>query len=519
MPFDMPAWQIWRDFETVFDSTTGPHRPQKSAIRGWGTVIEHRVNSEFVDVAEFGAVGDGVANDRDAILFAAESLGARGGTVRIPRAMRCAINTSATLPPNVHVRGPHRHVGSPGTNATAPYGNIGGALLIDPAATLTLSSGSTLSGLLVHRRGMVFPTANSDDFAGTAIVAGGDDTGVYDCMILGFLQAFRSVSVQRPRLHNNAWDNHNNILIQQCFDIGYISHNHAWPYSGIAFGPKTTNWALRGINIRFENVGDWNKASDNFSYGYTRGFQAGDCNSFTFLNCSADGVPGYDTIGFEIVGGCTDARIIGGQAAAQRIGIRLANNLIPGLLTKIQGCDTWASGEAGIRVDGGDALILGNAIRTTPVGILVTSSSSFVGIDDTRFSDIVGRPIAYTGPGTSSRIRIGAGNVMTDASAGGSLLGNGVADTLVGLPRLTAADPLHIPPVGSHFWIDGNTSFGTISGMHPGRVVHLVFSGTPSVFDGTSMRLAGNFAANANWTLSLLGIEGGVAVEIARSAN
>lgn len=519
MPFDTSAAQIWRDYETDLVATTGAHRPEKSAIRGWGGVIERRLDSEFVDVAEFGAIGDGAANDSDAILSAAESLGARGGTVRIPRAMRCAITTSLTLPPNVHLRGPHRHVGSPGTNASAPYGDVGGALLIDAAATMTLSGGCTLSGLLVHRRGMTFPTASSAAFAGNAILAGGDDVAIYDCMILGFGQAFRSTGFQRPRLLNNAWDNQNNVLIQQCFDIAYISSNHAWPYSGIAFGSKPTNWALRGNNIRYENVGDWNKATDNFCYGYGRGFSADSCNSFTFLNCSADGVPGYDTIGFEISGGCTDARIIGAQAAAQRIGIRLTNNLVPGLLTKIQSSDTWASGEAGIQIDGGDALILGSAIRTTPVGILVTNSTSFVGIEDNRFSDIVGRPISYTGPGTSSRVRIGGGNVMTDALSGGTLLGNGAAATAVGLPRLTAADPLHIPPVGSHFWIDGNTSFGTISGMHPGRVVHLVFSGTPSVFDGTSMRLAGNFAANANWTLSLLGIEGGVAVEIARSAN
>ena len=71
---------------------------------------------------------------------------------------------------------------------------------------------------------------------------------------------------------------------------------------------------------------------------------------------------------------------------------------------------------------------------------------------------------------------------------------------------VTAADPLPVTQPDSTLFVAGNTNFGTISATYKGHVIRLVFSGTPTVINGTNIRLNGavNFVASANDVLTLV---------------
>ena len=104
---------------------------------------------EIVSVADFGAMGNGTNDDTPAIQAAIDSLGAAGGTVLIPRNYRCLIDTALTVKKIVTLLGPHKMIGSPGNNSSAPYGSIGGCLIVNSAVTITMQSGSTVQGITV----------------------------------------------------------------------------------------------------------------------------------------------------------------------------------------------------------------------------------------------------------------------------------------------------------------------------------------------------------------------------------
>lgn len=471
---------------------------------------------DVVNVADFGAVGNGSTDDTAAIQAAINALGTTGGIVQIPNTFKCRVAGNLTINAECTLQGPHAIVGSPATNVSAPYGNVGGALLLASTATITLQGSAALRGLLVYRYGMTFPAANSSAFAGTAVTIGGDDAAVFQCMFLGFAQAISSSGYQRPRLYDLNIDCLAGILIDNCADIAYITRVHCWPFATIASGGGGAVLQRSGAAFKFTNLGDWNKVTDCFAYGYYRGFQALGPNSMTFLSCSADSTGGFaGQIGFDIesLGGSggVDNRLIGCQAAAQEVGFYFST--VANLHSQMIGCDTWSCTNHGVLIDSGDVSILGGVARDEAAGITVNSSASKVNIDQMRFYNLSARPINIAV--STSNVRIGANNDFGDWTASATY---GSAGTL-SITSVVAADPLNLPPTGSVFQVTGNTNFGTLNGGWAGRQVVLKFTGTPTAFDGgASMKLAGNFAATADDTLTLAH-DGTAWYEVARSVN
>jgi len=467
--------------------------------------------NDMVSVKDFGAKGDGVADDTLAIQAAVNSLGAAGGAVTIPNGMRCLIDNNLTVNANVCLRGPHAIVGSPNNNLSAPYGSVGGALLVNSTATVTVKGGASLQGLLIHRKGMTFPAANSSAFAGTAVTIGGDDAAVFQCMILGFAQAITSSSWQRPRIYDVNIDCTAGVLIDNCADIVYMSRVHCWPFATIAALGAAATLQRSGSAFKFTTLGDWNKITDCFSYGYSRGFWVNNCNSMTLLSCSADSTGGYaGQIGLLVDGTSTDTRLIGCQAAAQETGYRIATST--GVHTRLIGCDSWSCTNHGVLVDSGDSSISGGIQRNTANGVTINSASSVVNIDGVRFTVISGSPI--NNAVANADVRIGA-NDYGNWSAGNSVVNN--ANRPVG--SVASADPLNLPAVGTLFQVTGTTSFGTVNGGWAGRMVILKFTGALTVNDGgASLKLNGNFVTTADDTITLIH-DGAAWFEIARSAN
>lgn len=480
---------------------------------GAGARTVQAKDRESVSAADFtGFDATGVADSTTAIANAFAQLGAAGGSVTIPNGAKVLIDSNLTIPANCHLVGPHIIVGSPNNNASAPYGSVGGALMVNSTKTITIRGGASLRGLLLYRKGMTFPAADSSAFAGTAITLGGDDAAVFQCMLLGFAQAITSSNCQRPRLYDNNIDCTAGILIDNCADITYVTRNHCWPFATIAALGAASTLQRSGAAFKFTTLGDWNKLTDNFCYGYARGYLANNCNSMSFVGCSADSTGSFaGQIGFMADGTSTDTRFVACQAAAQEVGFRIATTA--GVHSRLIGCDSWACTNHGVLIDSGDVYISGGIQRNTGNGVTVNNASSAVFVDEVRFSGIAGLPINVA-VGNSSTY-IGSNNDFGDYAAGNSVTNN----TNKTAPNLTGADPLNLPARGEFFVVTGNTGFGTLNGGWAGRRVTLKFTGTPTISDGgSSMKLAGNFVATADDTLSLIH-DGTAWFETARSAN
>lgn len=461
---------------------------------------------DSVSVKDFNAVGDGVTDDTVAVQAAINSLGVAGGCVLVPDGLKLVVSSNLTVNANCSLKGPHQFIGSPKDNSSAPYGQVGGAILLSSSATIILKGGSSLSGLLIYRQGMSFPSQNSSAFAGVAVTASGDDIAVSKCMIIGFNKAIYSSGFQRARIEFLYHDNNNGIEIANCADISYIRQCHAWPFATIAY-PIThpsTNYLRYGTAYTIRDIGDWAKLTDCFSYSYYRGFSIQNANSVTLNGCSADNyylsTPSFpNSIGFEILGSSYDCQLTSCQASAQdSAGVFV--NITSGLFAKIIGCRLWSSLH-GVLVHSGDISIDSNEFRNLSYGVSTISTSSRIFVLSNRFNAISLNPFYSTV--SSSLVFVNSEN---DFSNFNGLVVNGAISS----QTIASINPLVIPHSGDTFTITGTTSFGTLSQGWAGRKVTLIFTGSLTVFNGTgsaqNMRLSGgvNFSAVANSTITLM---------------
>jgi hypothetical protein len=464
----------------------------------------------IVSVLQFGAVGDGVTDDTAAIQAAIDSLGAAGGTVMIPNGMRCVLNSTLVVKPNVGLQGPNLYVGTAQDNALAPYDVLGGALLLSGTQTINMRGGSSLSGLLIYRKGMTFPQTSVSGWTGTAITATNDDVAVENCMILGFDKGFYSSGHQRPRLTSVYMDNINCVEIAACYDIAYLFQCHCWPFATIANG---TPLIRSGTAYSLHDGGDWNKITNCFSYGYFRGLTISNANSITATGCGFDNVPGGhpNSIGIIVTNGCEDTKLISCKTAAHAVAGVFVDNLsgsIP-LVTIIQNHTAWGGSAHGILIYNGDAIINGCSIRDVTNVISVTSSASRVIFDDSWVKNIAGTIVNATIP--TADICLGNNNIYTNF--GGDPTGN------LTLKSIASASVVLLSNTGSQFYITGTTNIGTLVHAWAGRVVTLVFQGALTVSNSANnIRLnnTANFTTQAGSTLTLLGIGGESWIEIGR---
>lgn len=474
-----------------------------SAIYAASTDGDHLKRFLVVTDDPYLAPTDGTTDATSAVQAAIDSCGAAGGGIIVPRGVKLLIDNNLTVKPNCHLVGPHRFVGSPKDNTSADYSQLGGALIINPAKTITLKGGATVSGLLVYRKGMTFPANTAAAYAGTAFTFGGDDAGITYCMVIGFAQAASCVNYQRPRFDWFYHDNLAGIYVENCLDNPRIGTCHAWPFGTIA-GANGAGWADRsGSAYYFKNTADWLNLQSCFSYGYFRGVNVENCNSYTLNAVGCDGTGTYTgSIAIYIngtAGGCEDGVIFAPRCANQQTaGIRIET--LTGVVTTVIGGAVWSCGTHGIWLAAGDLNLVSPSIRSCPNGVTIDSGSSRVMRHGVRMRDVT-QPYSVT---ASNSTIYGGDDDMANLADGNTISGTNHV-----VPTVASANPLSLPATGELFNISGTTNFGTLQRGWAGRVVTLIFQGSLSVFhstgSATAMALSGaaTFSAVANSTLTL----------------
>lgn len=191
-------------------------------------------------VRDFGAIGDGVADDAAAIQAAINAASAAGGgIVRLgPRRYR-AIAAEIVVAENVALEGP---LFPGGQRPAANYGSVPGTILLDPARTVRVMRGATLRRVALIRDGLGAPPTSlraaidlRAAMAGTAITIGNGsgthhDALVEDVLVLGFDLALRADNTQRLGISRMRGDNRNGIWLTRSFDITRIHNVHFWPF-------------------------------------------------------------------------------------------------------------------------------------------------------------------------------------------------------------------------------------------------------------------------------------------------
>lgn len=121
---------------------------------------------------------------------------------------------------------------------------------------------------------------------------------------------------------------------------------------------------------------------------------------------------------------------------------------------------------------------------------------------------------------TSQAIRFASSTDELAMYANNLLIGTtGAAANNPDIPDVTAAATITLSTAQNVFRISGATGITSIdTAGHTGHQVTLIFASTPTVTDGSNLRLAGSFTATANDTLTLV-CDGNDWYEVARSVN
>jgi hypothetical protein len=493
-------------------------------IQAGSGAVQRTVESKLQDVVsvkDFGAVGDGVADDTAAIQAAIDAVSAAGGgLVHIPNYGKYLIDSTLTVKVNVALVGPHKYVGAPGPSASAPYDTVGGTLIVNSSATISLLSNSSISGLFLYRKGIVFPITSTAAYAGTAITIDGEDVGVSHCQILGFAKAIYSDGWQRQRINNIWFDTTTGIEIADCLDVAYINQCHGWPFGTIehvASGGSGTLLTRSGTAFYLHDTCDWARLTDCFSYGYYRGFQLINVNYVTLSGCGADNITPTKyagSIGFNIGGGTGCCLTNCTVAAQEEAGISTSMN--EGEPVTISNTSIFNCGNHGINHYSGDLILSNTSIQVCDNGVTVGLTTARVIESANRFKSITnGRGFSVPAGSTTDKIQLSSDTLFVNAPNGTRKANN----NNLTLPSIASADPLNLPINGNAFIVTGTTNFGTISGGWAGRIVVLKFTDALTIFDGGgSVKLAGNFTSTADDMLTLL-YDGNVWLELSRSAN
>lgn len=485
---------------------TGNQTPGSSVSfiqAGTGAVTRNMQDKarESVSVKDFGAVGDGVTDDTGAIQAAIDSLGAAGGSVSLGDTGRFLIDGNLTIKPSVSIVGPHQITGSPGNNASAPYGSMGGALILNSSKTITLNSGASLSSVLVYRSGMTFPAADATAFAGTAITVAGDDVSLKSCMVLGFAKAVLSDGYQRLRAKDLNIDCSAGIEITNCYDVPRLDGIQCWPFATIAASGTNARHHRSGSAFYIHDNVDGANLSNCFSYGYLNGFYFKNCAISNATNCVADNTTLYLTsTGWRFEGNINGFNC--SSAASYSCGNGIVVDTVSTQFVPIHNFFISTHNYNAISVTLGHVDIAYNYITSTPTAVAVASNASVVKFDFNTLASISAN-FVFSSVSTTN-VRIGANNFCI-----GNTTASFASGTNIVSPGVATADPLPLPNLGEVFNVVGATNFGQLAGGWAGRKVSLLFTGSLTVYSGTGvasyMRLSGNsnFSAVAGSTLTL----------------
>jgi hypothetical protein len=358
-----------------------------------------------IHVKDYGAVGDGVTDDRAAFYaaFAAAAAKDGDGVVYVSDGQYLIESGNLEVPPGVHVKGPYL---SPGDRAqvgegTYPRYELMDCIMMNPTYSIKMRENSSLSGLVIFPTsataavewpaGWRFPMDYTEGVTDAdGLQTGGwqgrgiyaqyaDDITIRDCLILGFYEGISFNNCQRTKLQDLNMDCARCIRLETVRDISRINNVHCWPFAtrgAYVNNPYDPNRdgsdEPRGVGIHLTNIGDWVKVTDCFTFGYRRGFLIEDVDNVILMGCGADNwvtparVAG--TVGFDIQGSSKETKLIGCQSAAHvHAGLRIATDSTS--LTQVSSFSAWGVVEHGIIVNSGRILISDSTFREVGNGI------------------------------------------------------------------------------------------------------------------------------------------------------
>lgn len=490
-----------------------------------GTGSEPRTSQdkmrERVSIKDFGAVGDGITDDTEAIQAALDSLGSSGGEVIIPNNMTPLVEFSLNVPDNCSLVGSKairgRTFGAPNLNLYKPR------IILNRSATIVLNNSSELKSIAVFAKNLAFSDTSSNValWSGIAVTPADNkaDMLVEDCMILGFLWAVSTGSntrVDRLRVRRCFVDCVNGIYVKNAYDVCYISEIHGWPWTTLESAPEANEAQLKrpGAFIQLDGtVNDWVKVTDCFNYGWKVGYRLSAADSVTLLSCSADNPPGAadDSIGFLIEGVSFECRLIGCQAAGRQNGIYIATTDANGRVF-IADTNVWASQENAVQVVNGDVNMVNCGIRNTGgvgSGVYFKDTASKLRLSQCKIN------------GFSVGIKVDSAGAIVKHD--GCDFNGTVTPVNTGyLQGVLANNPLVLDGINNFFRVVGTNNFNSINDakQYAGQLVTLKFDGALVVAVGGNIKPAGgvDFTTSANDTVTFAS-DGASWYEVSRSIN
>lgn len=290
----------------TYQRSTGP-------VLATGTITPRALSdrmADFVNIADFGAVGDGTTDDSAAFSAAFTYATANNiGTIYLNGATYLLL-TPPELPARTRIVGQMLAVGTPLTIS----GKLPKTRLIIPSSqTLTINAMSCVENMIVERQGISYPFTSVNyatqlaAFAGTAITLkrAATDTVLRNVMILGFDLGVAATAGLNARVN---WEHllidcNNGVHVKYHADPGWMRRIHVYPWCGNGVsGIPGAGRKRPGFGIKWgwacENV----RNHDHFVFGYTYGYVAEGCSHIRMYGCdfdagtTVDGVKSYGIV-------------------------------------------------------------------------------------------------------------------------------------------------------------------------------------------------------------------------------
>jgi hypothetical protein len=258
------------------------------------------VRAQSWTVGQFGAKGDGAADDTAAFQAAMDAAAeAGGGVVSAPKGIY-RFHGHLNVPASVTLKGVWESV--PAHNGLRDRGlpkptDDGTTFLItadagreDAPAFLTLNTNSTLKGVVLY-----YPDQKLDRIPQPypwAIAMRGKNPAVLDVEMLNPYNGIDATKNERHLIRNvQGQPLRRGVLVDEIFDIGRIENVHFNPWWSMK--PELFQWQLAHGEAFIFGRSDWQYVLNTFCFGYNVGYRfvkskKGVCNG-NFLGIGADG--------------------------------------------------------------------------------------------------------------------------------------------------------------------------------------------------------------------------------------
>jgi hypothetical protein len=477
---------------------------------------------DVVSIKDFGAVGDGVADDtvaiQAAINYAAGFAVAAGQAVYFPRG-EYLYSSLTVASGNVHLVGNGDAVlvksGTSGDGLTIK--STGARIYGNKVTGLVFASASTgVSGRLIYCENLgqltiqdivitSYPAAGYRGVEFYNVSQSSIGAQIQDCVERGFyardcvdvtpLPGSRSdsnglhgwefdtcsgVYPTSVTAYNNGGNNWRIVSTIGAPVLATAGNSFHFYTSCIADSSGSDNWYISAL-IKSTLSGCWASTQNNTTVNLS-GFVVTGCVGIDLNGCIA---LTNNAMGLHITGGSNNIQVRGG---------RFDGN----------GKQTGSARREGVVIASGTSTIIDGAImtdtqtvKTQQYGLRVQSVATLLTISNCNMDGNVIYPYAFDAIPTN----FNESNNYTAEPA-----------------TVASASTVSLPNFGRVFVITGTTNINALGNQWRGRQVTLVFQGALTVGDGGSLVLAGNFVTTADDTITLMS-DGSNWYEVSRSVN